>query len=156
MKKTFLVLALVALASLAASAKNVNVSFDGYCDAVELTVTGSPLLYVDGTHDYSACGLPNVLVGGFRHSFYKQIDPGGVSTIIDIGDPTFGYEDFEPYPLQYLLSQGGPCEWSLYVDFSGTGHVLGNAGTCTAFAAAVVSKEGREGLKPSYKGAQKQ
>lgn len=136
MKKTFLVLALVALASMAASAKTYNIAFDGYCDAMELTTAGTPTIYVGGTHDYSACGLPNVYVGGFRHSFYTSIDPGGGSTILDLNsDPTFGYLDGIPYPLEYLINVSNGCAWSLYVDFGGV-HSLGNAGSCSFFPGA--------------------
>ena len=125
MKKTFLVLALVALASVAASAKNYNISFAPYCDAMELSlVAGPPTIYVGGTHDYSACGDPSVYVGGFRHSFYTSIDPGGGSTILDL----YGI----PYPLEYLINVSGGCAWSLYVDFGGV-HYVGNAGYCSFF-----------------------
>jgi hypothetical protein len=134
MKKTFLVLALVALASVAASAKNYNISLAPYCDAFEITTEGSPLIYVGGVHDYSGCGDPSLYVGGFRHSFYTSIDPGGGSTILDLNsDPTFGYLYGLPYPLEFIFNVSGTCAWVIYADFTGTGHIIDNSGTCSFF-----------------------
>lgn len=149
MKKTLLVLALVALASVAASAKTYNISFDGFCDAMELTTSGPTpaLIFAGGVHDFSACELPSVYVGGFRHSFYTSIDPGGGSTVIDLVDPTLGYLYGIPYSLQYLINTSGGCSWSNYVDF-GEGHLLNSTGTCTDVHGPV---KAAAGTKPSFK-----
>jgi hypothetical protein len=143
MKKTFLVLALVALASVAASAKNYNISLAPYCDAFEISTSGTPLIYVGGIHDYSGCygtSAYNLYVGGFRHSFYTSIDPGGSSTILDLTDPTFGYLEGLPYPVEFIFNTDQTCAWSIYADFTGTGHVLDNAGTCSFFTGAKAPK----------------
>jgi hypothetical protein len=142
MKKTFLVLALVALASVAASAKNYNIAFTGFCDAMEVSTTGnSPaLIFTGGVHDYSACfgtSSLNTYIGGFHHSFYKSIDPNGGSTILDLVDPSLGYLYGLPYPLEYLVNVSGGCAWSNYVDVTGSGHVLNNAGSCSFFTGAL-------------------
>jgi hypothetical protein len=141
MKKTFLVLALVALASVAASAKNYNIAFTGFCDAFEITTEGTPLIYVGGVHDYTGCGLPSLYVGGFRHSFYTSIDPGGSATILDLNsDPTFGYLDGLPYAVEFIFNTDQTCAWSVYADVPGLGHFLDNAGTCSFFTGAHAPK----------------
>ena len=148
MKKICLVLAVMALASLAASATNINFTFDGYCDAMELTLTGSPKVYLDGVHDYSACGIPNVLVGGFQHTIPTY------GSFLDLSDPSFGYLDGLPYVLEYL-SNGNTkqaCTWAAYIDFSGGFDVLDNAGTCTYFK-SLADRANTKGLAPSYKNA---
>jgi hypothetical protein len=149
MKKIFLVFAVVALASLAASATNINYSFDGFCDAMEFTQTGSPKVYLDGVHDYSGCfGTSefNVLVGGFDHTA-----PGNPA-LFDLFDPTYGYLYGLPYPLEYLSLANTklPCDWALYIDFTGTGHVLGNSGTCTYFKSPALRPAVAQGTPKSF------
>jgi hypothetical protein len=128
MKRFCLVLAVMALASIAASATNINVSFDGYCDVLEFTLSGTPKVYLDGVHDYSACsGLPSVYVGGFQHTI------PGFGSWFDLMDPTLGYLEGLPYGFEILTSDNlkKPCTWAAYIDFPGGYDVLDNAGTCS-------------------------
>jgi hypothetical protein len=134
-----LVFVFVALGNAATvSSYNVNIAFAGACDTMELTVSGSPLIYIAGTHDLSACTdiNPNLspleYVVGFRHSFYKSIDPGGSSTILDVMDPALGYYENLPYALEYLIDTDETCAWATYED-TGSGHVLSGAGKCSFF-----------------------
>jgi hypothetical protein len=138
----------MALASLAASATNINFSFDGYCDAMELTLTGSPKVYLDGVHDYSGCGIPNVLVGGFQHTIPTY------GSFLDLSDPSFGYLYGLPYGLEWL-SNGNTkqaCTWAVYIDFSGGFDVLDNAGTCTYFK-SLADRPNTNGLSSTLKNA---
>jgi hypothetical protein len=146
MKKICLVLAVMALASLAASATNINFSFDGYCDAMELTLTGSPKVYLDGVHDLSACGVPSTLVGGFQHTIPTY------GSFLDLGDPLFGYLYGLPYGLE-LLSNGNTkqaCNWEFLIDFEGGFDVLDNAGTCTYFK-SLADRPNAKGLPSTIK-----
>lgn len=137
MKNTFLMTLLIAMASITARANTYNISFAPYCDAMELTTSGTPAIYVSGVHDFSGCpdlgSAHNEYIGGFRHSFYRSIDPGRSSTIMDLMDPYYGYIYGQPYPLEYLISTDQTCAWSTYHDFEGSGHALGNVGTCSFF-----------------------
>lgn len=145
MTKTFFVLALVAVAGAVASATNYNIAFDGNCDAMELVSTGTPAIYVGGVHDFSGCygtAAYNEYVGGFRHSFYTSIDPGGSSTVLDLMDPAYGFFYGLPYPLEYLINTDETCAWSSYYDMAGSGHVLAGAGTCTRFTGAIPNVSG--------------
>jgi hypothetical protein len=146
MKKICLVLAVMALASIAASATNINFTFDGFCDAMELTLTGTPKVYLDGVHDYSACGTPNVQVGGFAHTIPTY------GSWLDLSDPTFGYLDGLPYGLEYLANSNTKqaCNWALYLDFAGGFDVLINSGTCTYFK-SLAERGNAQGLPASYK-----
>jgi hypothetical protein len=149
MKKICLVLAVMALASIAASATNINFTFDGYCDAMELTLTGSPKVYLDGTHDYSECGIPSVLVGGFAHTIPTY------GSWLDLMDPTYGYLYGLPYGLEYLSNSNTKkaCEWAVYLDFSEGSDVLINSGTCTYFT-ALAKRQAGKGLPSTAKRSQ--
>jgi hypothetical protein len=150
MKKICLVLAVVILGSLAASATNINFSFDGYCDAIELTLTGTPKVYLDGVHDLSACGLPNTLIGGFAHTI------PGYGSWLDTGDPLFGYLYGLPYGLELLSNANTKqsCIWAYYIDFAGGFDVIDNSGTCTYFKSAL-TRGNAAGLPRSFKKIQK-
>jgi hypothetical protein len=136
----FVVFFLVALANAAASetTHNVNIAFNGHCDTMELTLSGSPPISIAGTHDLSACTdiNPNLspieYVVGFRHRFYWSIDPRGSSKVLDVMDPALGYYDDLPYALEYLINTDETCAWAIYED-TGSGHVLSGAGTCRFF-----------------------
>jgi|ERR1700691_611746 hypothetical protein len=159
MKRSFLVVVfvvLVALANAAASPAtyNVNIAFTGHCDTMELTVSGSPLIYIAGTHDLSACTdinpnlSPTEYVVGFRHSFYRSIVPQGSSTVLDVMDPALGYYDNLPYALEYLINTDETCAWATYED-TGSGHVLSGAGTCRFFKTGSPPKP-PAGSQPSF------
>jgi hypothetical protein len=154
MKKIGLIVAVivvVSLASISASAKNINISMDGACDAMELTMTGTPRIYLDGVHDYSGCNLPNVLVGGFAHTI-----PTFGSAVLDLMDPTYGYIEGLPYGLEFISNADTkkPCVWAFYLNSPAGYDVLVNSGTCTYFKDAA-ERPDVKGLPPSYKPAQK-
>jgi hypothetical protein len=151
MRQVLPVLALLVVATVAASGRTLHISFAPACDSMELITSGTPEIYVGGIHDFSQCeGMTAQLyVGGFRHGFYRAIDPGGMSTILDLTDPSYGYFYSLPYPLEYLIDTDETCAWSTYYDFPGSGHVLGSTGTCT-----LIKKWGTQkvvkGSQPSF------
>jgi hypothetical protein len=150
MKKICFILAMVGIATLGASATNINFTFDGSCDAMELTLSGTPKVYLDGLHDYSACKLPSVLVGGFAHTIPDH------GAWLDLMDPTYGYIDGLPYGLQLLTNANtkDPCVWAFYVDYPGMSDVLLNSGTCTYFT-SLADRPKSKGLPPAYKRTQR-
>jgi hypothetical protein len=149
----FVVLAALANAAVSETTYNVNIAFNGHCDTMELTVSGSPLIYIAGTHDLSACTdiNPNLspleYVVGFRHRFLRSIDPRG-SKVLDVMDPALGYYDNLPYALEYLINTDETCAWAIYED-TGSGHVLSGAGTCRFFKTGSPPTP-RAGSHPSF------
>jgi hypothetical protein len=134
MKTLVLLFSFITLTGVAASAKTYKISFAPFCDAMRLTTRGPHEEYVGGVHDLSRClgsNEYNVYIGGFKHGFYTSIDPDAESGVMDLTDPSYGYVYGLPYPLEYLIDMDRTCAWSNYYDFEGTGHVLGNVGTCT-------------------------
>jgi hypothetical protein len=159
MKRSSLVLVFVvffafANATASETTHNVNIAFNGHCDTMELTVSGSPLIDVAGTHDLSACTdmNPNLspieYVVGFRHRFLRSIDPRGSSKVLDVMDPALGYYDNLPYALEYLIKTDETCAWAIYED-TGSGHVLSGAGTCRLFKTGSPPTP-RAGSQPSF------
>lgn len=139
MKKMLMVVTLLMVSSLFAGAKNYNFTFDGFCDGMELILQsganqgiGGPAVFLSGTHDFSACGLPNTDVGGFVHSLNTQIPPFA-TPVGDVGDPTEALFYALPYNLEYLVTKP-PCTWAGYVSL-GSYNLFFNGGTCTVGAA---------------------
>jgi hypothetical protein len=145
MKKLCLVVAIVALGNLAASATDINFSLDTFCDTFQLTLTGTPKVYLDGVH--TTCpGLPNVLVGGFLHTI------PGMGAVLDLSDPTFGYTEMSPYGWEFITNADTrqPCVWASYLYYPGTPNVLYETGTCTYFT-DVDARPNVSSLRPAFK-----
>lgn len=130
MKRVCVALAALVLASAAASATNINISLDGYCDTFELTLTGTPKVYLDGIHSTNGCGLPSVVVGGFEHTI-----PTTGTAWFDLSDPSYGYIAQLPYGLEFLTNADTkrPCVWAFYLDYAYGIDVLVSSGTCTYY-----------------------
>ncbi len=151
MKKMLLVMTVVLVGSLAASAAPVtfNFSFDGFCDQMETTRytpgAGFPKKFLTGIHDFSNCGIPNVAVGGFQHGNPSAIPPN-VAPVNDYSDPFLGFFYGIPDSLQYLVHEPNAlhpaCVWANYTS-NGNANYLINSGTCTRFAGA--APKGRAG-----------
>jgi hypothetical protein len=145
MKTICLVVAIVALGNLAASATDINFSLDTFCDTFQLTLTGTPKVYLDGVH--TTCpGLPNVLVGGFLHTI------PGMGAVLDLSDPTFGYTEMSPYGWEFITNADTrqPCVWASYLYYPGTPNVLYETGTCTYFT-DVDARPNVSSLRPAFK-----
>lgn len=144
MKKMLLVITVVLVGSLAASAAPVvfNFQFDGFCDNMQTKRytpgPGLPKKFLTGIHDLATgCGGTIVAVGGFQHGNPASVAPN-VSPVNDYGDPIEGIYGL-PYSLQYLVHEPNAahpaCVWSNYFS-NGNGNYLFNNGTCTRFAGA--------------------
>jgi hypothetical protein len=146
MRKICLVVAIVALGNLAASATDINFSLDTFCDTFQLTLTGTPRVYLDGVH--TTCpGLPNVLVGGFLHTIR------GMGAVLDLSDPTWGYTEQLPYGWEFITNADTrqPCVWASYLNYPGVTNVLFESGTCTYFT-DVDARPDVISLRPAFKG----
>jgi len=144
MKKMLLVITVVLVGSLAASAAPVvfNFQFDGFCDNMQTKRytpgAGFPKKFLTGIHDItSGCGGVTVAVGGFQHGNPAAIVPN-VTPVNDYSDPVEGIYGL-PYSLQYLVHEPNAahpaCVWANYFSNSNANYLF-NSGTCTPFAGA--------------------
>jgi hypothetical protein len=132
MKKLLLLFCFVALATLAANANVVTVSFAPYCDGMYINNPSGPIF--GGQHINATCSGANTNGGGFVHGA-----PGFTyypNTAYDFSDPLFGLLG-ENSSIQFLLQVKGTvkkpveCGWVIYYGFDGSGNYLLNAGPCT-------------------------
>jgi len=150
MKKMLLVITVVLVGSLAASAAPVvfNFSFDGFCDNMTThrytPGTGFPKKFLAGIHHIGSapnCGAIDSFVGGFQHGNPAAVAPN-VTPVNDYSDPIEGLYG-SPYSLQYLVHEPNAlhpaCVWSNYFS-NGNANYLFNNGTCTPFAGAAPQK----------------
>ena len=149
MKKMLLVITVVLVGSLAASAAPVvfNFSFDGFCDnmtTVRYTPgAGFPKKFLAGTHNIIVpCGgFFDSHVGGFQHGNPASVPPN-VSPVNDYSDPIEGLYGAN-YSLQYLVHEPNAahpaCVWANYFS-AGTANYLLFSGTCTRFNGAAPQK----------------
>jgi len=144
MKKMLLVLTVVLVGSLAASAAPVvfNFQFDGFCDNMKTHryTPGSPVpkKLLAGIHDLtSGCGGVTVAVGGFQHGNPIAISPF-VAPVNDYSDPIEGLYGVN-YSLQYLVHEPNvthpACVWANYYS-NGNANYLLYSSTCTRFNGA--------------------
>ena len=145
MKKMLLVITVVLVGSLAASAAPVvfNFQFDGFCDNMQTHryTPGSPVpkKLLAGIHDLtSGCGGITVAVGGFQHGNPTAISPF-VAPVNDYSDPIEGIYGV-PYSLQYLVHEPNAlhpaCVWSNYFSNSAANYLFYSDLTCTRFNGA--------------------
>jgi len=94
MKKMLLVLALVAVFSLSASAKTSVYSFtfrdtagNAYCDGLTLYLYGTPKTLVDGTHNNDNCAGAFTGVNGFKGSVSYLYQYNGTGAVLMVSDP---------------------------------------------------------------------
>ncbi len=139
MKKMLLVITVVLVGCLAASAAPVvvNIQFDGFCDNIQSKrYTPSPGVipkkFLTGIHDISPCGGTIVAVGGFQHGLSLTIPPNA-TPLDDYSDPIEGIYGL-PYSLQYLVHES-PCVWANYFSNSAANYLF-LTGTCTRFSGA--------------------
>ena len=132
MKRTLLVLTLALAGSLSAHAAPINITFDGFCDGMNLTLVAP---YLFGVHNLTACGSANFPVSGSKHAN----PPGGlpVTPVYQVD------ESAPPFALMYLIStKKKSCIWANYFTDGVSGFFLLNTGTCTRTAAAKVGNPG--------------
>jgi len=146
MKKMLLVMTVVLVGSLAASAAPVtfNFTFDGFCDYMTTTRytpgAGFPKKFLTGVHHvFDGCGFGvNTDVGGFQHGNPSAIPPN-VAPVNDYSDPYEGTAYGAPYSLQYLVHEPNAthpaCVWANYFSNGNANYIINN-GTCTRFAGA--------------------
>ncbi len=153
MKKILLVLTVVLVGSLAASAAPVvfNFQFDGFCDYMQtIRYTPSsgviPKKILAGTHFVGTpCGLTfDSKVGGFQHGNPLSIAPN-VTPVNDYSDPIEGLYGINE-SLQYLVHEPTltfpNCVWANYIS-NGSVNYLIFTGTCTRFSPAGAAPKGR-------------
>jgi hypothetical protein len=145
MKKMLLVLTVVLIGSLAASAAPIvfNFSFDGFCDnmtTIRYTPgTGFPKKFLAGVHNLiGPCGgFIDSNVGGFQHGNPLAIPPN-VAPVNDYSDPIEGLYGYNA-SLQYLVHEPNAahpsCVWANYLG-NGNANYLLFSGTCTRFNGA--------------------
>ncbi len=144
MKKMLLVLTVVLVGSLAASAAPVvfNFQFDGFCDYMQThrytPGAGFPKKFLAGVHVFQSCGYAiNSNVGGFQHGNPSAIPPN-VAPVNDYSDPFEGLYGIN-YSLQYLVHEPNvthpACVWANYYS-NGNANYLLYSSTCTRFNGA--------------------
>lgn len=156
MKKLIFVLLMVAICSLAVSAKNSYYNFTfrdpnggTYCDGMYLMLYTpspgvTPKTLVDGYHWNSDCGGSYANVNGFKAgvSPYYQYNALGAPMIV--GSPVGGNGSAGGTQLIYLVNITYHT-WCLWVSGGGAGQYVYNYGTWINGKAPV------QGTKPSYK-----
>jgi hypothetical protein len=139
MKKMLLVLSFIALATLAANAKDsfYNFTFDGYCDGMSLRLYTpnpgvTPKTIVGGTHNFFDCANTEA-VGGFKHALSPayQLSTGAV---LDVSDEQLGIFGIWA-SSQYNISTNNHT-WVLWYGPDGVGNYVLNYGTYSNAAPA--------------------
>jgi hypothetical protein len=141
MKKMFLVLGLVLLASSAFASTTYTFTFDGYCDGMSLTLgKGSeisnvpgPKIFVAGTHG----GCVSFLDSGFKHGITTLIPPYK-SPVLDVADG-----ESASLSVQYLVYPFSGCVWANYYNPDGVHNYNYLSGTCTLGARPVQGSHAR-------------
>lgn len=84
--------------------KTVTYTFQGYCDGIQLTQTGTE---ASGLHLESGCGEADAFAGGFKGAITGHADTWDISTTDSgAGDLMETYYSFDSYgtPFRYLAS----------------------------------------------------
>jgi hypothetical protein len=137
MKKMFLVLGLVFLASSAFG--STTFTFDGFCDGMTINVGNTntnvpppqPKIFMGGTHNNYDCAGSVGIISGFKHGSTKTIPPY-VTPVVDAADPLGG----PSLSLQYLIQTSPSCVWANYYSVDGFNNNNYLTGTCTVGGAA--------------------
>jgi hypothetical protein len=151
MKKMLLVLCLVMMGSLFASATHYTVTLTNFCDTWDLTLdkgntaagTHAPKVYVWGAHDPAGTCTGTLDTIGQKHGASAKVPPndffGSSQAVLDISDV-----EGSPSPIEFLLRVTNGCAAAAYTGGAGFG---GNffiaADTCTVGPRAT-----KAGLKP--------
>ncbi len=150
MKKMLLVLCVVMMGSLFASATHYTVTLTNFCDSWGLTLDKgntpagalAPKVYVWGVHDPAAVCTGTLDTIGQKHGASAKVPPNNISNtsnaVLDISDV-----EGNPTPIEFLIRVTNGCAAAAYLGGqSFGGNFFINEDTCTVGPAPT-----RTGLK---------
>ncbi|MGA7294587.1 MAG: hypothetical protein WBW53_22185 [Terriglobales bacterium] len=143
MKKMLLVVGVVlclgAFALAAPKPTYYNFTFTGYCDGMSLSLSGTPKIFVAGTHNLYDCA-DNDYVGGFKTGISAKVQyPGSTGAVLNVSDPLFALAGEDEAAIWLVNVTDGT--WVVYGSTSDETYLI-NEGTLTFTEDANVRGQG--------------
>jgi len=141
MSKLFLIAAALLAGLAPATAKTVSISFDGFCDGMDITIDKDEQTAVESANGCSeGAGYGAGTIGKIRHSFFLE----GKRLTLGVNFSGKGDTKQFLYVLSYPLMTGG--NWISYYTSDGKTLIQNDTGLYTVTGTA---QHAREGLRSS-------